>query len=132
MALCDLSQFEREIVGQCIRALVDGPFLPDWEFHTLTGLFRPQIAEVAERWSSVDEAIDLHRRAIHASLATLLYGPIRQFDRWHEYIAADRAEIERIARKWWRESPPASYVDHLRRLIRVDERVEVSTDRSDL
>jgi len=132
MALCDLSQMEREIVGQCVCALADGPFLPDGEFHTITGFFRPQIAEVADCWPVVDEGIHSHRRAIHASLAALLYGPIRHFDRWHEYITAERSEVERIARKWWRESPPANYLDHLRRLIRVDEDAAVSTDRLDL
>jgi hypothetical protein len=26
------------IVGECLRASVDGPYFEDWEFHTLFGL----------------------------------------------------------------------------------------------
>jgi hypothetical protein len=115
--LVDLSQHERNLVGQCLRALADGPFIPDWEIHTLTGLTREEIREVARRWPRVDEAAERDRQAIHAALSIMTYGPIRNYDRWPHYISARHAEIEQIARKWWRQSPPASFLDLLRRRI---------------
>jgi hypothetical protein len=48
----DLSEAELDVIGQCLRAAVDGPVLPDWEFHGLIGLDRVEVAVVAEEWPS--------------------------------------------------------------------------------
>jgi hypothetical protein len=38
MDLDSLSDVDKVILGQALSAAADGPFFPDWEFHTLFGL----------------------------------------------------------------------------------------------
>jgi hypothetical protein len=47
-----ISDEDAKIIGQCLRAASDGPFFPDWEFHTLFGLEREEVAAVAASWPS--------------------------------------------------------------------------------
>src|SRR5688572_26821147 len=98
MPLVDLSHEERDIVGQALRALAYGPYPPDWEFHTLTGLTRQDAADVADRWPNVDEAEELDRQAIHCALWLVTLAA-----RWEEvsprYIAVDRDQVRYVERK---------------------------------
>ena len=50
MHLERLTQAESKIVGEVLRAAANGPFFPDWEFHTLFGLERDQVRQVAVAW----------------------------------------------------------------------------------
>jgi hypothetical protein len=45
-----LSSVDKEILGQALRASVDGPFFPDWEFHILFGLERSEVRAIAATW----------------------------------------------------------------------------------
>ena len=45
-----LSDDDVRILGECLRACVEGPFFPDWEFQTLFGLERSEVAEIAQEW----------------------------------------------------------------------------------
>lgn len=40
-----LTQDQRDIVERCLHAAVEGPFFPDWEFHTLMGLHWRRVLE---------------------------------------------------------------------------------------
>lgn len=46
MPLDDLTVAERKIVHECLRASVEGPFFPDWEFGTIFGIEREEVEEV--------------------------------------------------------------------------------------
>ena len=50
MALSDLTQNEQQVVFECLKAAVDGPFFPDWEFPTLFGLWREEVGRVVADW----------------------------------------------------------------------------------
>ena len=39
-----------KMIGQCLRAAVDGPFFPDREFSTLFGFSRDELRHIADRW----------------------------------------------------------------------------------
>ena len=56
MGINALRHEERDIIRQCLSAAVVGPFFPDWEFHTLFGIARSQVAEILARWPDVDES----------------------------------------------------------------------------
>jgi hypothetical protein len=45
-----LSERDAGIIGRALRASVDGPFFPEWEFQTLFGLSRDQVRAVADAW----------------------------------------------------------------------------------
>lgn len=54
MTLQHCTQEDRKIIGDCLRATVEGPFFPEWEFHILFGLTRAEVARVLQsghRWT---------------------------------------------------------------------------------
>ena len=57
----ELTEKEMELVRQCLRAAVQGPFFPDWEFHTLFGLEREDVAAVLSRWPDLDDSREVDR-----------------------------------------------------------------------
>jgi hypothetical protein len=53
-----LTEREAEVVREVLRATVEGPFFPDWEFHALMGLERGEVRAVFAEWPAVvDRAI---------------------------------------------------------------------------
>ena len=48
-----LDDDDLEVIAGCLAATVNGPFFPEWEFHTLFGLVRSEVAEVAAAWPSL-------------------------------------------------------------------------------
>jgi len=38
------------IIRDAMRAAVEGPFFPEWEFHTIMGVERKQMRAVLEAW----------------------------------------------------------------------------------
>ena len=49
-----LGDADKVVVGEALRAAADGPFFPEWEFHTLFGLARSEVRAVAHAWPNVD------------------------------------------------------------------------------
>lgn len=86
------------IIGGCLRAAVEGPFFPDWEFSTLFGMERREVATVWSSWPQTEDAAD-QWRAVSGSMNNLLGYPHGRDDAWHEYIPASRDEVEAL---YWR------------------------------
>lgn len=68
VSLANLDEAEREVVRECLRATVEGPFFPDWEFSTIFGLERDEVRRVLLSWPTLDEADESVVRAISNSL----------------------------------------------------------------
>jgi hypothetical protein len=115
MPLIDLSAEERAVVGQCLTALATGAFIPFWEMHAITGLTPAEAASVAWRWPEVDERNWLDERAIYSAL-TWAHWKALDRELWPRYVAVSPTEVERVRRKWLRESTP-TYLDRLRNLV---------------
>jgi hypothetical protein len=107
VSLEELSEAERTVVMKCVRAAAEGPFISEWEFHTLIGLERHQVADVALQWPCLDEAEERVQLAINNSMNTLLlwFGweeeDPEDADRLlQEWTGASAADIDRIFAKW--------------------------------
>ncbi len=103
MSLADLEQSEREVVRQCLNAAVNGPFFPDWEFHTLFGLERIEVKSVLESWPKLDETKEEVQVAINNTLNNLLGYPHGCEREWPQFISVSSNEVKRVFKKW-RES----------------------------
>lgn len=110
--ICGLSDEERRVVRQCLHAAVHGPFFPDWEFHTLFGLDRPEAAVALSRWPDLQDSRESHpdHLLINNAFANLLYYPHDCETRWPEFIQASVDEVARVFAKW-RGHPPANYFE---------------------
>ena len=54
-----LSESDVWVIDECLRAITDGPFILDWEFHSVIGLDRNRVAEIAEAWPNEGTSNDV-------------------------------------------------------------------------
>ena len=103
MSLSDLNEKERDVVRQCLRAAVEGPFFPEWEFQTIFGLRREQVNTVLVSWLELDEKDELVVRAINNSFNNLLAYPApNKQELWPKYVSVSAIELARVFDKWKR------------------------------
>jgi hypothetical protein len=100
MALSELTEQELDVVYRCLRATAEGPFFPEWEFHTLFGVYRIELAHIAARWPEVSDADADVQRAINNSLNNLLGYPHHKPVAFKEWISEPVEEVRRIFKKW--------------------------------
>lgn len=53
-----LTDADASLVGKCLRAAVDGPFFPDWEFQTLIGVSREEVRNLVDAWPGIEASRD--------------------------------------------------------------------------
>ncbi|WP_205526014.1 hypothetical protein [Pyxidicoccus trucidator] len=91
---------DEKVIGECLRAAVEGPFFPDWEFHALFGLERKEVAVVLASWPEFHD-VKTQRLAVNNALVNLLWYPSKAPDTaWHEYISVSPAEVRAIYERW--------------------------------
>lgn len=64
MSLRTRTDDERAVVFACLRAAVDGPFFPEWEFETLFGLPRAEVAALVAALPDIDDTPEPEVRRI--------------------------------------------------------------------
>ncbi|GAA4886993.1 hypothetical protein ACFPM3_20495 [Streptomyces coeruleoprunus] len=106
---------ELQIIKECLDAAVSGPFFPDWEFHSLMGFTRDEIAAVAASWPSPPIA-DTEDDAVNNVLTNLLGYPHGVESRWHECLPATRDQVAQVLARWRGEDvvdqDPGGNVEH--------------------
>lgn len=96
MHLERLSKTGSRIVGEVLRAAADGPFFPDWEFHSLFGLEREEVRRIAEQWPlpwAPPEDVVL---AVNNAFNMMLSYPHRKHDLWGEWISVDQHALNEL------------------------------------
>ena len=109
MTLDGLPARDRDVLGACVRSAVNGPYFPDWEFHTLMGLSREEMAQVAHSWpalpssapSGYSSASEMQQTAI-ANSANWLLGYPHGFsrERLEEDVGYSLPDIARALARW--------------------------------
>jgi hypothetical protein len=100
MEIEHLSNEEVKIIGDCLAAAVEGPFFPEWEFQTLFGLERADVARVSRSWPNIsveDEIVDL---AVNNALGNLTGYP--HGEDLSRFISATPERLSEILEKWKR------------------------------
>jgi len=101
MHLERLTQVESRIVGEVLRAAADGPFVPDWEFHSLFGLQREDVRKVADAWPLPMLDPEMVAVAVNNSFNNLLNYPHRKEHVWSEWVSVDRPALKEIFDRLW-------------------------------
>lgn len=94
-----MSEQDRQVIRECLLAAVNGPFFPDWEFHTLMGFERAEIAQITEAWPHAANPHD-QEVAVNNVLNNLLRYPHGYRDQWSQYSSATPQEIAGILARW--------------------------------
>jgi hypothetical protein len=88
-----LSQRQSEIVGEALRAAVDGPFFPESEFRALFGFTRAEIRAVADAWPLPLADPETVAMAVNHTLNLLLSYPHEKDEALADFISVGRAEL---------------------------------------
>lgn len=116
--LTDLNAAELDVVKECLRAVLDGPFFPNWELHALFGLERAEVRKVLQSWPELNQAGDTVAIAINNSFNNLLGYPVpNEKELWPKFLSVKRSEVARMFDKWKGRPPdcsnPRDYFDDL-------------------
>ncbi|MFJ5850253.1 hypothetical protein [Streptomyces sp. NPDC092903] len=98
-AMGRMTERDLQIIKECLDAAVNGPFFPEWEFHTLMGFTRAEIAAIAASWPASSDPGE-QDDAVNNVLNMLLGYPHGYDSRWHEYSAATPAQIAQTLARW--------------------------------
>ena len=107
MSLQTLTDDEKRVVFECLRASVEGPFFPDWEFHTLFGLDRREVAAIVAAVPNIDDSEERVSLAIHNAMGNLLGYPHGEAAAWRQFISVPEVEVKRIFDRWRHEKTSA-------------------------
>ena len=107
MSFQSLNDQEKQVVFECLRAAVEGPFFPDWEFPTLFGLERQEVARVLAAAPQIDDADEDVSLAINNTLGNLLHYPHGEVLAWSQFISVPESEVRRVFEKWKDETRAA-------------------------
>ena len=112
MDLHQISDSDKALIGQVLRAAAVGPFFPDWEFHTLFGLTREEVRSVADAWPNVDLGSTDVARAVNNALNNLLGYPHGKDAVWPQWMSVDRLQLDKLLSRL-RNAAGESYFDRL-------------------
>jgi hypothetical protein len=110
-----LTDRESDIVHAALRASVEGPFFPDWEFRTLMGVQREEMRAVLDAWPTVVDA-EIADLAINNAFNNLLGYPHDDWEEWASYSDAEPKELAQVFMRWRSErgmSRPSNYFEGL-------------------
>jgi hypothetical protein len=91
-----LSEADKGVVGQALRAAADGPFFPDWEFRALFGLERSKVRAIANAWPQPGASPEEMTIAVNNSLGNLLGYPHHKDAEWTHWISIDRQQLNEL------------------------------------
>ncbi|MBX3373177.1 MAG: hypothetical protein KF817_05025 [Phycisphaeraceae bacterium] len=100
MSLLHCTEEDRRIIADSLKAAVEGPFFPDWEFSTLFGLQRAEVAEIARAWPKVEESDDRVDLAVNNALGNLAGYPHGHEQEWERFLSVPPARLLDTLKRW--------------------------------
>lgn len=98
-----------EVIPACLRAAVESDLFEGWEFHTLMGLHRNEVAAILDAWpdppqvtpSGYETAEDAQRTAVNNVLNNLLGYPHGQRgDAFERVVGVTEMQVAEALRSW--------------------------------
>jgi len=81
------------ITKECLRAVLEGSFFPEWEFETLFGIDRETVQTVYDAWPTQTIDADDFSCAVVGSLNNLIGYPTGQSEEWSKYISVSPERV---------------------------------------
>jgi hypothetical protein len=102
MLLLQMSGTHQSVVHNCIRAILDGPYLDDAECHPRIGLWRNDLRSILARWPNLDDSDpdSDDTLAINNCLNEVCYGIQMSEDEVVATIGVSRDEVQRVFQTW--------------------------------
>ena len=101
MPLRALDEEEQGIIRGCLVALLDGPFIDDWEFQTRLGFDRSSLRAILSAryldYRSEDPEIQL---TINNCMNEVVNGLNISPSQWERWLTVPRQDVQRTYLKW--------------------------------
>lgn len=91
---------QSQIIKECLNAVVNGPFVPEHDFHTIFGLYRNNVRDIFEKWPNVNMKDESVLLAINNSFNNLLGYPIEYREKWSVYLSLSPEQLEKEFESW--------------------------------
>lgn len=88
-----MSPQDIELVKGCLRAAVEGPFFPDWEFSILFGLSRDEVKDIYISWPHIEAPVQDVRIAVLSAINNLSGYPHNEPDELKSYTGLDSEQL---------------------------------------
>ena len=90
---------DRDVIEDVLRATVDGPFFPDWEFQILFGFDRERVRVVLDAWP---EGIGTEEtdEVVQSALGQLIGYPHGAWNEWATFSRASIDDLKAVARRY--------------------------------
>ncbi|RYZ85949.1 MAG: hypothetical protein EOP06_15440 [Proteobacteria bacterium] len=99
--LSQLTPEEKSIIGECLNAVVYGPFLlDDWEFPLIMDATREEVSQIASAWPDIPETDLTARIVINNSINNLFGYPHGKQHEWSKHISVSPQEVDVVYRKF--------------------------------
>ncbi len=99
MRLPALTDRDNDVIEAALRATIEGPFFPDWEFGTLIGFYRAEVRRVLDHWPD-GMGTEPTDSIVHAVLAQLTGYPHNEWEAWAAYSDASEVELKAVQRHY--------------------------------
>ena len=99
MNIAKLTDDEICIVKECLKASLDGPFFPDWEYETLIGAKKSEIEKIIQGLPNIHENKYDITQVICSCLGNLIGYPHGREDEWEKYVSANYNDVLNIIAK---------------------------------
>lgn len=95
-----LTDAQRELIGRCLRAFVDGPYVSnDNEFHTVMGVWRKEASAVAAEWPE-PASNGYTFVTVNNTLNNLLGYPHGHWNELSDTTGADPQQLDAALARW--------------------------------
>jgi hypothetical protein len=94
----DLSKRDESVILAALRAALDGPFFPEWEFQTLMGISRDEMRAVLAAWP--DRSSQTAFLAVNNALNNIWGYPHEHLEAWVRVSDAPRDEVREVLDRW--------------------------------
>ena len=102
MAFSRLGDADKDVVRTCLVAIMEGPWIEDWEFQTRLGIDRDALRELLAAWPLLDDTTESSpaRLAINNCMNEVCHGVPIAVEEWPRRFKVWRDEVGATYRKW--------------------------------
>src|SRR6266404_7585941 len=101
MAFSSLSEAEKDIVHQCLKAILHGSYIDDREFPARLGFDRESLKQVLCSWPQLDDTAEgLTRLAINNCMNEVCHGIDLSSSEWTTWFNVSKADVQATYFKW--------------------------------
>ncbi|MCI0616023.1 hypothetical protein L0244_23820 [bacterium] len=102
MSIKNLSNEDQTIILECMKCILEGPYISDVELPTRLGINRSELKKITECWPDIDDfrSDSSAYLAVNNCLNEVCHGISFSNDDWSVWFKTTRSEVRNIYNRW--------------------------------